>query len=191
MKWQGLVATLVVLVVGSVFADAQASGLNLNVSNDAGWVQYDSKIGFTPLDFSAQAMHNTNDGTVGGIGLGLRENANPGGNPVTAMLGAKALWISPSYPGVSNGYVVALGGGVNFALPAYNRLSFGGYIYWAPSVTSFSNAKRYLAMEVHAGYRLLPNGTVYVGYRRITARFKNTASVMMDNGFNVGFSIRF
>lgn len=180
-----------ILGLAAVTAWGQGSGLDINVSNNAARVSYDSQIAYSGLDFLFQGLHNTNAGNIAGVGLGLRANANPGGAPITAILGAKALWLDPDYVGVSGGYVVALGGGVEFALPAYNRLVFGGYLYWAPNITSFSNADRYLALEARAGYRLMPNGTIYLGYRHVTARFKGTDSLVMDNGFNLGFSIRF
>ncbi len=170
---------------------AQGSGLDVNVSNHSLRAAYDTELTLSGLDLSFEGIHNTNYGNIAGAGLGLRANANPGGSPVTAIIGVKALWLGPDYAGVSSGYAVALGGGVNFALPSYNRILFGGYVYWAPSVSSFGNADRFLEEEVRGGYRLLPNGTVYVGYRHVTARFSGSGDLLMDNGFNVGLELRF
>lgn len=186
-----LSAVLSLLIMGPAVALAQGSGLDINISNNSVRAAYDTELTLSGLDLSFEGMHNTDRGEFAGVGLGLRANANPGGSPVYAQIGAKALWINPAYRGVSSGTAIALGGGVNFALPQYNRLSFGGYIYWAPSVTSLGNSKRFLEEEARAGYRILPNGTVYLGYRHVVARFTNTDDLMIDNGFNLGFSIRF
>ncbi len=184
-----LAAAVIVATPGAALA--QGSGLDINLSGNAVYAAFDNEITLSGLDLSFQALHNTDDGDVAGVGLGLRANANPGHSPVTALIGVKALWLSPDYTGVDSGYALALGGGVDWVLPSFNRLSFGGRIYWAPNVTSFSNATRYLAEEARAGYRVLPNGTVYLGYRHVTASFEGTDSLIMDNGVNVGFSLRF
>jgi predicted small secreted protein len=170
---------------------AQGSGLDINVSGNAVRAAFDHEITLSGLDLSFSALHNTDHGDVGGVGLGLRANANPGHSPVTALIGVKAVWLNPHYSGVDSGYALALGGGVDYVLPSFNRVSIGGRVYWAPNVTSFSNATRFLKAEVRAGYRILPNGTVYVGYRHVTARFENTDSLIMDNGLNLGFALRF
>lgn len=190
MRRYGLILAAV-LVSAPAAALAQGSGLDINISGNSVRAAFDREITLSGLDLSFEGLHNSNHGTVADVGIGLRANANPGHSPVTALIGVKALWLNPHYTGISSGYALALGGGVEWRLPAYNRLSFGGYVYWAPSVSSFGNAKRFLEEEVRAGYRVLPNGTVYLGYRHVTARFTNTDSLVMDNGFNVGFALRF
>lgn len=188
-RWRILAAAA--LAFAPAAALAQGSGLDINVSNRAVRAAYDTQITLSGLDLSFEGLHNSDNGNIADVGLGLRADANPGGSPVTALIGAKALWLDPNYAGVSSGYAVALGGGVNFVLPSYNRISFGGYIYWAPKVTSFSNADRFLEEEVRAGYRLLPNGSLYLGYRHVTASFKNTDDLVIDNGINLGVALRF
>ncbi|MGH8225082.1 MAG: YfaZ family outer membrane protein [Gammaproteobacteria bacterium] len=190
MKRYGLILTAV-LAFAPVAALAQGSGLDVNLSGNSVRLAFDHEITLSGLDLSVEGLHNSDYGTVAGVGLGLRANANPGHSPVTALIGVKALWLNPHYTGISSGYALALGGGVDWQLPSYNRLSFGGYVYWAPSVSSFGNAKRFLEGEIRAGYRVLPNGTVYLGYRHVTASFTNTGSLIMDNGVNLGFALRF
>jgi len=187
-RWWAIAA---VMWAAPTLAAAQGSGLDLNVSNHSVRAAYDTELTLSGLDLSFEGLHNTDRGNIAGAGLGVRANANPGGSPVTVLVGAKALWLDPSFAGASSASALALGGGVNFALPSYNRIAFGGYIYWAPSVTSFGNAERFLEEEVRGGYRLLPNGTVYLGYRHVTARFQGSGDSVMDNGFNLGFALRF
>lgn len=179
------------LALAPAAALAQGSGLDINVSNHAVRAAYDTELTLSGLDLSFEGLHNSDRGDLLGAGLGLRANANPGGSPVYATIGAKALWINPGYKNVTSGTAIALGGGLEMALPQYNRIMFGGYVYWAPSVTSFGNSKRFLEEELRVGYRVLPNGTVYLGYRHVTARFTNTGDLLIDNGFNLGFSLRF
>ncbi len=179
------------LVLGPAVALAQGSGLDINISNHAVYGAYDTELTLSGLDLSFEGLHNKDRGDFFGAGLGLRADANPGGSPVYALIGVKALWINPSYGNVSSGTALALGGGVQFALPQYNRIMFGAFVYWAPSVTSFGNSERFLEGEVRAGYRVLPNGTVYLGYRHVTARFNNTGDLLIDNGLHIGFSLRF
>lgn len=180
-----------VLSLTPITALAQGSGLDVNISNHSVRAAYDTELTLSGLYLSFEGLHNTDNGDFADVGFGLRADANPGGSPVYATIGVKALWVNPSYPGTSQGTALALGGGVDMALPQYNRIVFGGYVYWAPSVTSFGQSKRFLEEEVRAGYRVLPNGTIYLGYRHVTARFTNSSDLVIDNGINLGFSLRF
>lgn len=188
-RWSVVLAAA--LCAAPALAFAQGSGLDLNISDHSVRAAYDTELTLSGLDLSFEGLHNTDDGNLAGVGLGLRANANPTGSPVTVLIGVKALWLDPNYSGVSSGEALALGGGVHFPLPGYNRIVFGGYIYWAPRVTSFGNSRRFLEEEVRGGYRLLPNGMAYIGYRHVTAAFDNTDNLTIDNGFNVGFELRF
>src|SRR5690625_2704546 len=118
------------LCVAPTAVFAQGNGLDLSVSGHSVRAAFDSEITLSGLDLSFEGMHNNDNGDVAGVGLGLRANANPGHSPVTALIGVKALWLSPDYTGVDSGYVLAIGGGVNYVLPQFNRLSFGGRIFW-------------------------------------------------------------
>ncbi|MDN5863632.1 MAG: YfaZ family protein [Gammaproteobacteria bacterium] len=192
MKRYGwLVAASLALCAAPAGVFAQGSGLDLSVSGNSFRAAFDTEITLSGLDLSFEGLHNTDNGDVFGVGIGLRANANPGRSPVTVLIGLKALWLNPAYSGVDSGYSLALGGGVNYVLPQFNRLSFGARIFWAPGVTSFGNAERYLGGAVRAGYRVLPNGTVYVSYRRVAAAFEGTDSLILDNGLNLGFALRF
>ena len=190
MNRRGWIGVILLLAV-PMTALAQGSGLDINISNHSVRAAYATELTLSGLNLSFEGMHNTNYGDFADVGLGLRANTNPGGSPVYAEIGVKGLWINPSYAGVSSGTAVALGGGVQFILPQYNRVVFGGYLYWAPNVTSFGRTQRFLEEALRAGYRILPNGTVYFGYRHVTARFKNAGDLLIDNGFNLGFSLRF
>ncbi|HEX5314339.1 MAG TPA: YfaZ family outer membrane protein [Gammaproteobacteria bacterium] len=191
MKRRHCMMWVAALAFAPAWALAEGSGLDFNVNAHAVRAAYDSEVTLSGLDFSIEALHNSDNGNVADVGLGLRSNANPGASPVTALIGVKALWVDPSYSGVSAGYGLALGGGVQFSLPSYNRIAFGAALYWAPSVTSFSNLDHFIEEEARAGYRVLPNGTVYLGYRHMTAAFTNTDDLVIDNGFNVGMALRF
>lgn len=191
MKRRWSVVLAATLCAAPAVALAQGSGLDANLGSHSVRAAYDTELTLSGLDLSFEGVHNTDYGNLLSAGLGLRANANPSGSPVTVLIGGKLLWIDPNYSGVSSGYALALGGGITFPLPSYNRIVFGGYLYWAPRVTSFGNTRRFLEEEVRAGYRLLPNGSVYLGYRHVTAAFKNTDSLLIDNGFNLGFELRF
>lgn len=192
MKRYGwIIAVALGLVAAPASVLAQGSGLDLSVSGDSVRAAYDTELTLSGLNFTLSGMHNTDYGNVFGIGLGLRANANPGRSPVTVWIGFKGLWLDPDYRRVDSGTALALGGSIKYVLPQFNRLSFGGRVFWAPSVVSFGNTDHYLGAAVRAGYRVLPNATVYVGYRRVAAAYEHTDELIMDEGLNVGFALRF
>ena len=105
-------------------------------------------------------------------------------------VGGKALFIAPSQ-GSENGVAIALGAHFHYVWPSYNRFAIGGELYYAPSIVSFNHADRYMEFGVRAGYSVLRNAEIYVGYRHVAAAFTSSSTVTLDNTFMVGLSLTF
>jgi hypothetical protein len=94
-------------------------------------------------------------------------------------------------PSTFDGTVLAVGGFARYTLPNANRYNVGGYGYFAPDVTSFGDQTEYYELGVRLGYSVLRDGDVYLGLRRIQAKYEGFGKFTFDSGLHAGFEIRF
>ncbi len=183
----------VVLLIGLVFAmpSAQASSnFNLNVSDRAFGLSLGTDLTGTGLYGSVGYLEHRRRGSVGDAALELVANANPGGHPIWIGLGARLVYADASLIHES-GSALAVGVSFHTTWVGYNRLGFGGHVYYAPNAVAFGATDRYLEYEAHFGYYLLRHGLVYVGYRHVGVAYAGTPVITLDSGVNVGFRISF
>lgn len=178
----------IALLVAAV--TVRASNLDVNLGSNAAYIDYSASLTATGLAGDLGYLHHTDRVDMGQAGLELVGNASPVGSPVIFGVGGKLVYISPKQIN-ENGTVIALGGHFNFTWPTYNRFALGGELYYAPSIVSFNKADRFLEFGVRAGYQILRNAEVYVGYRHVSAAFTGTSSLTLDNTFMAGLNLSF
>lgn len=177
-------------LLSAVAFGAQADNLDFNLGGNAASVGYSASLTNTGLEGSLGYLHHTDKVDIGSAGLGLVGNASPVGSPLIFNVGGKFLFISPK-GGIDNGTAIALGATIHYVWPSYNRFTIGGELYYAPNIVSFNNTDRYLEFGVRAGYSILRNAEVYVGYRHVSAAFNGSGNVTLDNTFMAGLSLNF
>jgi YfaZ precursor len=182
-------AGLFVVLVATAFA-VQANNLDINLGSDAASVNFSGDLTNTGLIGDLGYLHHTDRVDIGSAGVMVVGDSNPAGSPFIFAVGGKVFFISPKQ-NYGNGTVLGLGGRFNYTWPSYNRFKIGGELYYAPNIVSFNNADRYLQYSVNAGYEILHNAELYVGYRHISAAFTNTSDVTLDSTFMVGFNLTF
>lgn len=182
-------AGLLVLLAAFALA-ANAGNLDVNLGSDAAEVGYSANLTNTGLEGSLGYLHHTDRVDIGSLGLGLVGNASPVGSPLLFGVGGKLLFISP-VNSTDNGVAVGLGAHFHYVWPSYNRFAIGGELYYAPSIVSFNHTERYMEFGVRAGYSVLRNAEIYVGYRHVSAAFTGTNSLTLDNTFMAGLSLTF
>lgn len=169
---------------------AHANDLNINLGSNAASINYAASLTSSGLQGEFGYLHHTDSVDIGSAGLMVVGNSNPVGSPFLFAIGGKLFFISPKqYSG--NGTVLGLGGHFNYTWPTYNRFTIGGELYYAPKIVSFNNADRYFQYGVNAGYEILRNAELYVGYRHISAAFTGTSTVTLDSTFMVGLNLSF
>jgi len=179
------------LVLAAAAFAVQANNLDINLGSNAASVNFSTSLTSTGLEGDLGYLHHTDQVDIGSAGLMVVGDSNPAGSPFIFAVGGKVFFISPKQNNVGNGTVLGLGGRFNYTWPSYNRFKIGGELYYAPSIASFNNADRYLQYSVNAGYEILHNAELYVGYRHISAAFTNTSTLTLDNTFMVGLNLTF
>jgi YfaZ precursor len=185
LRSTGLLAALTV----TAFA-THANNLDINLGSNAVAVNYSAGLTNTGLEGDIGYLHHTDSVDIGDVGLQVVGDSNPAGSPFIFAVGGKLFLINPKQ-NYGNGTVLGLGGRFNYTWPTYNRFQIGGELYYAPSIVSFNNADSYLQFGVNAGYEILRNAELYVGYRHISASFTHTGTLTLDSTFMVGLNLSF
>lgn len=178
------------IVLAAVACSAQAGNLDFNLGSNAAAVDYTANLTDSGLEGDISFLHHSDRVDIGAAGVDLVGNASPVGSPLIFGIGAKLFYISPK-GGISNGSAVGVGAHFHYTWPTYNRFVVGGELYYAPSIVSFQDVDHYLQVGVNAGYEVLRNADVYIGYRHVSAAFNGSQDVTLDSSFMVGMDLTF
>jgi hypothetical protein len=168
---------------------AAAAEVNLDVNNSAAKLLVGVPLSNNLLVDGAWLYHADNGHVLSAAGH--ITGAASGVDPLQGGLGLRLSYIINDRESEEDGAALALGGFLRYTLPQYDRIHFSGSLYYAPEVLSFSDVDEYYEYGLDAGYSVLKNADVYLGWRTVKADFKNDGTERMDTGFHVGFRARF
>ncbi|KPK60128.1 MAG: hypothetical protein AMJ59_07520 [Gammaproteobacteria bacterium SG8_31] len=170
---------------------ALAAGADLNVSDDAARLTLQFPLPSNNILIDGSWLHHTDKGETLSVGGYLTGSAAGGNRPLTAGLGTRFYYTGYDKGSKEDGSSLTLGGFVRYQFPQLDRVAVGGTLFYGPSVLSFGDADEFYELEGWAGYSVLRDGEVYVGWRRIKTDFDNDGDTMIDTGFHVGLRVRF
>ncbi|MGD8378209.1 MAG: YfaZ family outer membrane protein [Gammaproteobacteria bacterium] len=172
----------------SVCVAAPAATLDFNLSDSALGLDYSAPLQ-NGLHSEAGFLHTQDNGDDIHLGLHLVDNADPGQHALTVGVGGRLYAFDTD---AENGGSLAVGGFFRYVLPSYNRVGFGGRVYYAPSVSSFGHIDRALEYSADVDYQVLRQASVYVGYRKVRVEFDNVAGhYNVDDGVHLGLRLTF
>ena len=177
------------LSLAGVSTAARAVDAALDVNDNAARAYVGVPIANNILVDSSWLYHADN-GHVFSVG-GHVTGAASGVDPLKAGLGLRFSYVSNDRESEEDGTALGLGGFVRYTLPQYDRVNFGASLYYAPEVLSFGDVDELWELGLDAGYSVLKQADVYVGWRTVKADFKNDGTERMDTGFHVGLRVRF
>ncbi len=196
---------------------AQDSSVSLDLNDDAvrlSWQQFRPERQFS---FEASAFNHQDRGTIATVGFHITGNAATKARPISAGLGGRLVYadaeriagtgviVDPaldplSVPGngiiatgisSQNGYALAVGGFFRGQIPNYDRIGFGGHLYFAPDVLAFGDMEEFSDLWLYGSYSVLRNGDLYIGARSLKADFKGRGDYNFDTGLHAGFTLKF
>ncbi|WP_028299553.1 YfaZ family outer membrane protein [Oceanospirillum beijerinckii] len=173
--------------VASLAATAHAATIDVNLSNDTIRAEYDAPLPQQRLNLSVGGMYheeNDNDATLVHAGLHTQEHTAQ----YSIGMGAKAYWLNSDNV---DGIAVGLGGQGSYTFPQLPLVRFGGHLYIAPKVSSFSDLDGLMDLSVRAYYQALRDVDVYVGWRKLSVDVKDGGDSSLDKGVNIGFVMNF
>ncbi len=181
------------LVAGLASAQTVGKALDINLTSDSVRLGFAWRLGNPNYLADVGWLYDEDDGDVIHASFHLVDAAAAPGTPLQAGLGLRLVHSRPDPGLVGDGTALALGGFARYTLPKANRFNIGGYLYYAPNVTSFGDKEEYLEVGVRAGYNVIRDADIYIGLRRIEAKYKAPFDdrFTFDSGVNVGFEFRF
>lgn len=187
MKMGYFAALTAALVAGS----AQAADLELALSGDTASIEVltDSEsIGVGGADLSFGGFFNNDDDYMAEVGL-LVEGRPAGDQPLSFGLGGKVLLGSIDTPDAGFS-AIALGGKVRYHIPSNTPMAFGADLFYAPDITTFSDAEGVTDMRVRFEVDVLPAATAFLGYRKLSADL-GSSDYDLDDNVHIGIRFQF
>ncbi|MDR2877295.1 MAG: YfaZ family protein [Chromatiales bacterium] len=171
---------------------APPSALDLNLNNDAALVRYlayDGRAGaFGKREMDVGLLFTTDHDYMAMFGAQVIAEAGATVPELEAGLGLKLFGLRFDR---DNMFALSIGGQVKYSLPPSRRFVLGAEGYYAPNVVTTSPAESLSYVSAYAGYEVVPEALIYVGYRRISVDLKNIGNSLMDNGGHFGVRFRF
>lgn len=181
---------LLCAAAGFVCSAALGEEVNLSFNSDALRIIYDHSLSEGNAVLDGGWLYNSDSGHMVHAGLALAGDAATGRYPVRGKLGLRLGWFDGDESSQSGG-AVAVGGGLAYTLPRYNRFTISGSAWFAPEITSFSDAEEYRELEARIIYGFLRQADVFVGARYIRVDYDAGGKVLFDTGMHLGVAMRF
>lgn len=178
------------LIAGTCIT-AQAQSLDVAVSSDSAKVQYNAP--FKPANFGLNQfdvgfMFTDEDDAVASYGMRVSDEADAATPGLEAGLGFKVYAASADNNG---SLAVGLGGELHYIAPQLRRVGFGIYGYFAPDIVAFIDTDTFFDWGASIGYQVLPEASVYLGYRKVEMGLNNGNDLVIDSGGHLGFKYGF
>ena len=187
---QTLLAFFLCLSATQAFAQTTGKALDVNLNSDAVRLGYSWRLGNPMYLADLGWFYNQDKGDVIHGSFHLVDAASGSGTALQAGLGVRLVYTRTD-PSTFDGSSLAVGGFVRYTPPNANRMNYGGYAYYAPDVTSFGDQTEYYEAGVRLGFSVLRDGDVYLGLRRVQAKYKGFGSYTFDSDLHVGLELRF
>ncbi|WP_416885730.1 YfaZ family outer membrane protein [Marinospirillum sp.] len=130
--------------------------------------------------------HDAGSATLGQVGFQGVETDN---RTYRAAIGARVYFYST--PDSDTGSALAFGGLFYHVIPGAQRLSAGGYGWFAPKVTSFGSTEQLYEAGGRVAYRVIQNTDVFAGYRYTYLKRDDGFDESFESGPHIGFRINF
>jgi hypothetical protein len=177
---------LALLLCNNVFAGE----IDFSFNSDAFRIFYIHDFASKDLQSDFGYLYNRDEGWVANASLYLTGLASDGENPLKAGLGGRTGVVNGDGSNES-GVPLAVGGYLQYTFPRMDRLHIRGDAYIAPSILTLSDLDKYQDYSFRVGYNIMREADLYLGWRYVEGRFENGSEVKFDDGFNLGFNIRF
>ena len=173
---------------------AMADGIDLNLRNSSAQFQYNTSMGRDTLgktEFHIGALYsdaNNSHNTLGDLGVEVKDEVGSKAPGFSVGVGIKGVL---GHTQGTNESAVALGAMLRYSPPGLTRLGLIGQVYFAPNITTFSDANRYVESSARVEFTVIPNAAAYIGYRNIYFNLNNGPTVTVDDGAFIGVRMSF
>jgi YfaZ precursor len=189
-----LLSRIVALSFLTLCTTAMADTIDLNLRNSSAQFQYSSAMSRDSLGKSELHVggiysdsNNTNN-TLGELGIEVKDEIGSKAPGFSVGIGIKGLL---AHTQGTNESAVAIGGMLRYSPPTLSRLGMVGQLYFAPNITTFGDADRFVETSVRLEFEVIPSAAAYIGYRNIYFNLNNGPNAKVDQGAFVGVRMSF
>jgi hypothetical protein len=187
---QASLAVLLCFFAGTAAAQTTGKALDINLNSDSVRMGFTGRLGRPNYLADVGWLYNQDKGDVIHASFHVVDLAGSPGTALQAGLGLRLVHTRVD-PGSESGTALALGGFGRYTLPNADRFHVAGYGYYAPDVTASGDQKEYYEIGARAGYSIIRDADIYIGVRRIHAKYKGSGGYTFDSSLNIGFEFRF
>jgi hypothetical protein len=186
--FRGLVSVAVLGLCGVFGASAPllADALRADVNDDTFKFEYDTTSANAQLDWNASVLVHDDNGEIYALGANVAGQSVQRSN-INGALGLRMYYIDLEAD--FDGLAIGIGGAISVAVPQVEGLEAQFEAYFAPGVLAFNDLERHVDISIRALYRVITNGSVYLGYRKANVDFEGIPSGDVDDGLHVGIHL--
>jgi hypothetical protein len=180
----------------SISTTAWADAIDINLRDTSVQLQYKSSLGRDALgktEFHLGVLYVDKNNLLSDFGILVKDDVGSKAPGLSVGVGIKGLVakVRGGNPVNSNASALALGALIRYSPSPIPRMGIVGEVYLSPNIVTFGDANRYAEIETRVEYEVIPQSTVYLGYRRIGFGLTKQSYVILDEGVNVGVRISF
>ncbi len=186
--------SMLLFLVMSGVNSAQAAELELSLSSESVKAEYimdSSLIGAGGADLSASLFYNEDSDLMGNLGLTV--SGVPAGQvPFTFGVGARFYGGRVKQGGNNTVYALAIGGRGKYTIPANIPMHVGGEVFYAPKVTTWSDGRDLMELNLRYEIEFIPQTLAFVGYRLLRTNLEQGGgNPRLDNNVHLGIRLHF
>lgn len=169
---------------------AWADDFSADINDDAFKFAYKTSGADAQLSWNTSVLVHDEDGEIYSLGAQVVGQSLQRSN-VDGALGIRGYYVD--LDNSLDGTAVGLGGALTFSVPQVQPLSIQLEGYFAPSVLAFGDLDRNVDISIRALYRILTNGSVYLGYRKANVEIETdfaSADVDVDESLHLGIQLK-
>lgn len=172
---------------------ALAAELELSLSSEsikAEYIMDSSLIGAGGADLSVGLFYNEDSDLMGNLGLTV--SGVPAGQvPFTFGVGTRFYGGRVKQGGDNTVYALAIGGRGKYTIPANIPMHVGGEIFYAPKVTTWSDGRDLIELNLRYEIEFIPQTLAFVGYRLLRTNLEQGGNPRLDNNVHLGIRLHF
>ena len=168
-----------------------ADTIDVNFRDNSAQVQYRAPMGRDTLgkaEFHMGVLYVDKNNLLGDFGILVRDDVGRNAPGISVGVGLKAVSGKAKNNDAS---ALALGGLVRYSPFADSRFGIIGQFYLSPNIVTFGDADRYLETTARFEYEIIPQASVYLGYRKVKFGLEQRGDVTLEEGGHLGVRITF
>lgn len=194
MSFNFVINMLRLLFVCLFTPTVMATAIDVSLSNETAYVEFlfqdDTRIGVGGADLGVGVLFNENDDVL--FAFEALVTGSTGEQPLQLGAGVKLFTALLEKPGDDTSSGVAIGGRINYLLPAKKPMSIYSELFYAPEVTSFGDNEDYLEFSLGYNLEISPSVYGYVGYRLIQTKIDDiNDDFELDDNIHLGLRLKF